>query len=264
MLKSELGGETHTRGTVSAVLAGGRPDTAGSQFFICVVDQPSLDGRYTAFGRVVEGIRVVEKISEQPIDDKNRARERIEIVRVTIRERPAELPEPFSTETVDELAATRVVLETSLGAITLEMFPQKAPGHVRNFLRLASLGIYDGMTFHRVAPGFVIQTGHLPTRREPLGERQAKAVRSLAPEFNDTAHVKGVVSMARLADVASASTSFFICVGRVPELDGQYTAFGRVVDGMSVVEAIEKVPRTGETPDTPVRLIRARVDRPAK
>ncbi len=124
-------------------------------------------------------------------------------------------------------------------SIGIEFFPGKAPNHARNFLRLAALGVYDGVAFHRVAPGFVIQTGHLPSRAEPLTERQQQYVRNLPPEFNDTKHVKGVVSMARGDDPASASTSFFIVTGTPPGLDGVYTAFVKVVSGMDVVDAIE-------------------------
>src|SRR4030095_15294071 len=114
-------------------------------------------------------------------------------------------------------------------------------------------GVYNGMAFHRVAPGFVIQSGSLASRTRPLTEKQQKLVHNLAPEFNDTRHVKGIVSMARGEAADSAQTSFFICTGTSTALDGQYTAFGRVIDGMAAVDAIEAVPRDGEAP-------RARVD----
>jgi cyclophilin family peptidyl-prolyl cis-trans isomerase len=126
-------------------------------------------------------------------------------------------------------------------------------------LRLSQAGVYDGMAFHRVAPGFVIQTGALSTRSAPLVETQQKLIVNLQPEFNDTKHVKGVVSMARGSEPASAQTSFFICTAAAPALDGVYTAFGRVVEGMSVVEAIEAVPRTGESPNERVELKTVRV-----
>jgi len=106
----------------------------------------------------------------------------------------------------------------------------------------------------------VIQTGALNTKSAPPTERQQKLVRNLQPEFNDTKHVKGIVSMARGDDPASAQTSFFICTGTSTALDGVYTAFGRVVDGMSVVEAIEKVARTGEAPNERVELRTVRVE----
>jgi len=92
-----------------------------------------------------------------------------------------------------------------------------------------------------------------------MDDAQQALVRTLQPEFNDTAHDKGIVSMARGDDPASASTSFFIVTARVPSLDGTYTAFGRVVDGMSVAEAIEQVPRDGEAPRTRIDLLRVRV-----
>src|SRR5204863_8296835 len=106
---------------------------------------------------------------------------------------------------------------------------------------------------------FVIQTGALSSRQAPLSERQQKLVHDLAPEFNETKHVKGVVSMARGQEPTSASTSFFICTGTAPALDGVYTAFGRVVDGMAAVEAIESARRTGETPDVRIELRGVRV-----
>ena len=136
--------------------------------------------------------------------------------------------------------------------------PDKAPEHVRNFLRLASLGVFDGTSFHRVVRGFVIQTGSL-TSRGPVTEKQQKAVRSLQPEFNDTKHVKGVLSMARGDDPASAMTSFFIVTGEAPSLDGKYTAFGRVVDGIAVVEAIEQSALNGEAPVTRIELKSVRI-----
>ena len=259
VLTFEANDEKHTRGAVSAVLVPGKRDSAGSQFFICVTDQPALDGQYTVFARVAEGINVVQKISMVPADAKAAPAERIEITRVTIREKPAAGPEPFSTEGVEELAARRAVIETAMGSITVEFFPDRAPGHVRNFLRLAQAGVYDGTAFHRVARGFVIQGGHLPTRREPLEERQQVYVRNLQPEFNDTPHEKGTLSMARLDDPASASTSFFIVTARTPALDGNYTVFGRVVEGLEVVEKIEQVPVNGETPVTRVEVTRVTV-----
>jgi peptidyl-prolyl cis-trans isomerase B (cyclophilin B) len=258
-IKAEARAAKMTAGSVAAVLVSGKPDSAGAQFFVVVVDQPGLDGQYTVFGRVVDGMEVVQQISTTPVDADGKATERVEIRRVTVRDKPPPEPEPFSTETVAELAAYRAVLETSLGEITLEFFPDKAPGHVRQFLRLAQAGVYDGMAFHRVAPGFVIQTGALLSRAAPLTARQQQLIVNLEPEFNDTRHEKGIVSMARGDDPASATTSFFICTAPSPALDGVYTAFGRVVDGMSVVEAIEAAPRTGETPNARIDLKTVRV-----
>ena len=258
VLKAELSAEPHTRGAVSAVLQPNKPDSGGAQFFVCVTDQPSLTGKYTVFGRVAEGLDVVQKISETPATPEGMTTERVGITSVEIRDTPPPEPEPFSTEPPAALAAYRAVLETSAGPITIQFFPDKAPEHVRAFLRLASAGVLDGTSFHRVVKGFVIQTGFLNTRG-PLTEKQQKLVRPLQPEFNDTKHVRGVVSMARGEDPASALTSFFIVTGNAASLDNKYTAFGAVVDGMPVVDAIEASPLNGEEPVTRVELKQVRV-----
>ena len=261
VLRAERNAEKNTRGAVSAVVGAGNPDSGGSQFFICVADQPGLDGQYDVFGRISEGILIAQKISEVAADEKGRPKERVAIKSVTIRDKPAAAPESFSTESAAELSAYRAVLETSLGNITLEFTPDKAPEHVRNFLRLAQAGVYNGMGFHRVAKGFVIQTGYLPSRSEPLSESQQRLVRNLQPEFNDTRHVKGTVSMARGENPASADMSFFIVLAPSPVLDGKYSAFGRVVDGLQVVEAIEQVPVNGEAPVTRIDVRRVTVEK---
>jgi cyclophilin family peptidyl-prolyl cis-trans isomerase len=258
VLRFEPNAEKQTRGAVSAVLVPGSRDSAGSQFFIVVTDQPALDGQYTVFARVAEGIGVAQKISTLPANA-TVPTERIEIRKVTIREKVAPAPEPFSSETVEELAKQRAILETSMGNITIEFFPDRAPNHVRQFLRLAAAGVYDGTAFHRIVPGFVIQGGYMPSRKEPLDERQNAFVRTLQPEFNDTIHDRGVVSMARTADPASATSSFFIVLAPAPSLDKQYSAFGRVVDGLDVIAKIEAVPLDGETPVTRVDVTRVRV-----
>lgn len=259
-VKDEAKAERMTAGSVAAVTIPGRPDSAGSQFFIVIVDQPALDKQYTVFGRVHEGMEVLQAISATPVDTDGLATERVEIRRVTIRDTPPPEPEPFSTESVEELALYRAVLETSAGEIVLTFMPELAPGHVRQFLRLARLGVYDGMAVHRVAPGFVIQTGALSTREAPLTPRQQNAVVALPPEFNETRHVKGIVSMARGDDPASATTSFFICVAEAPALDRVYTAFARVAGGIEVVERIEKVATNGETPVTRIDLRTVRIE----
>lgn len=258
VLRSEISAEKHTRGAVAAVLLPGKQDSAGTQFFVCVSDQPALDGKYTIFGRVSEGMDVVQKISEAPATPDGRPEARIEIRSIAIRDAPPPEPEPFSTETPSSLAQYRAVLDTSAGPVTVAFFPDKAPQHVRNFLRLASAGVFDGTAFHRVVRGFVVQTGWLTTRG-PLTEKQQKLVRPLQPEFNDTRHVKGILSMARGDDPASATTSFFIVTGQANALDGKYTAFGQVVDGMAVIDAIEQAPVDGEAPIARIELKTVRI-----
>lgn len=261
VLKPEFSAEPMTRGAVAAVLQPKRPDSGGAQFFICVTDQLALNGQYTIFGRVSEGLDVVEKISATPADAEGKATERVEIVSVTIRDTPPPTPEPFSTETPDVLARHRAVIETSVGSITVEFLADKAPEHVRNFLRLSSAGVYDGTSFHRVVKGFVVQTGSLHTRGQ-LNEKQQKLVRTLAPEFNDTKHTRGIVSMAHGDDPASASTSFFIVTADAPSLDNKYTVFGRVVEGMEVLAAIEGAQVNGEEPVNKIELRTVRIIKP--
>jgi cyclophilin family peptidyl-prolyl cis-trans isomerase len=261
ILAAEFNREPVTRGAVAAVLQPGKPDSGGAQFFVAVTDQIALNGQFTVFGRVVEGLEVVQAISESPVDDQSKIIERIEIASVTIRDAPAPEPVPFATESVAELARYRAVIETTKGAITIGFDPAKAPGHVRNFLRLAAAGVYDGTSVHRVVKGFVVQTGMVSTRATPLTQKQQSFVTNLQPEFNDTPHMPGIVSMARLDDPASASTSFFICTGPAPSLDGKYTAFGRVIDGMAVVEALNVVPVSGDAPIERIDVIRVRVEK---
>jgi peptidyl-prolyl cis-trans isomerase B (cyclophilin B) len=261
VLKAEHSQEPFTRGAIAAVIRPGLADSAGAQFFVCVSDQPALAGQYTIFGRVSEGMDVVEKISDASVDDKGAPTDRIEILDVAIRDTPPPEPVPFASDTVEQLATYRAVLDTSLGSITIGFMPDQAPETVRQFLRLAQAGVFDGTSFHRVVRGFAIQTGYLTTRG-PLTEKQQNLVHALAPEFNGTKHVKGIVSMARGDDPASATTSFFVVTGDAPSLDGKYTAFGRVLDGMDVVEQIDAAPLSGESPVSRIDLLRVRVVRP--
>lgn len=261
-LAREPNDELHTRGAVSAVQVPGRPDSAGAQFFVVITDQPALDGEYTVFARVVEGIHPLTAMSEAEADGNGLPAERIEVVRAVVRDRPPEVPPPFSAESDAELADRAVVLETPLGEIRIELLPEVAPGHVRNFLRLAALGAYDGTAFHRVVAGFMIQTGWTETRETPLPESVEKHITNLQPEFSDRPHEPGTVSMARLAELDSAMTSFFIVTARAPALDGEYTVFGRVAAGYETVEAIEALPTAAdEAPLERIEIVRARIER---
>ena len=142
--------------------------------------------------------------------------------------------------------APRAVIETSKGEIEIEFLPDKAPGHVENFVDLARKGFYDGTTFHRVIPGFMIQGGDPNTRdaSAPRGHHGTGGPGyTIDAEFNDTPHKRGVLSMARAADPNSAGSQFFICVADSAFLDRQYSAFGRVVRGMEVADAIVSLKR---------------------
>jgi peptidyl-prolyl cis-trans isomerase B (cyclophilin B) len=145
-----------------------------------------------------------------------------------------------------EAAPSRAIIETRFGEIELEFLPEKAPGHVKNFLDLARKGFYNGTTFHRVIPGFMIQGGD-PNTKDHQTPRDRHGTGgpgyTIKAEFNDTAHKRGVVSMARAQSPDSAGCQFFICVADSGFLDRQYTAFGRVVRGLEVADKIVNAPR---------------------
>jgi peptidyl-prolyl cis-trans isomerase B (cyclophilin B) len=161
------------------------------------------------------------------------------------------------------MQAQRAVIDTRFGEIELEFLPDKAPGHVKNFVDLARKGFYDGTTFHRVIPGFMIQGG-CPNTRDAGGSKAAHGTAgpgyNIKAEFNDTPHKRGIVSMARAQDPNSAGSQFFICVADSAFLDRQYSAFGRVVRGMEVADRIVAAPRDGrdnpnERVDMKVRVV---------
>jgi peptidyl-prolyl cis-trans isomerase B (cyclophilin B) len=129
-------------------------------------------------------------------------------------------------------------LKTNKGPIRLRFFPDLAPGHVKNFLGLAKIGFYNGLTFHRVIAGFMIQGGC------PLGTGTGDAGYRIKAEFNATPHETGVLSMARGSDPNSAGSQFFICLERASHLDGGYSAFGRVADE----ESLKTLQTIGATP----------------
>ena len=141
--------------------------------------------------------------------------------------------------------APKAVIKTKFGDMEIVFFPDKAPNHVQNFVKLAKSGYYNGTIFHRVIPGFMIQGGD-PNTKDPkkpetygLGGPSEK----LKAEFNDTPHRRGIVSMARTNDPNSAGSQFFIVVKDSNFLDGQYTVFGEVVKGMDVADKIVNLPR---------------------
>jgi peptidyl-prolyl cis-trans isomerase B (cyclophilin B) len=145
-----------------------------------------------------------------------------------------------------QAAAPRAIIDTKFGEIELELFADKAPGHVKNFLDLARKGFYDGTTFHRVIPGFMIQGGDPNTKgtKAPRAQHGTGGPGyTIKAEFNDTEHKRGVVSMARASDPNSAGCQFFVCVADARFLDRQYTAFGKVVRGLEAADKIVNAPR---------------------
>ena len=257
---SQIGDEfsdvKHVRGTVSAVRVPGQPNSGGAQFFICASPQPQLDGQFSAFGQVTEGFDVVERISIVSADSNGVTIAPIKIASIKIE--PKKL-EPFKDATVDQMRKD-VLLRTSLGDITLEMDPELAPEHVRNFLKLVESRWYDHTAFHRIIPGFVIQGGVGSTRAEGKQHPADKWVHKLKGEFSRSVlHIRGALSMARASDPDSADTSFFIVLGPATHLDGKYTIFGKVIDGFDTMELIEKAPRQGEAPIQRIELIEAAI-----
>jgi peptidyl-prolyl cis-trans isomerase B (cyclophilin B) len=143
-------------------------------------------------------------------------------------------------------------LDTSKGPMRLAFLPDVAPGHVKNFLALAQIGFYNGVTFHRVIKGFMIQGG------DPQGTGSGGPGYQIPAEFNGTPHDAGVLSMARTEDPNSAGSQFFICLERTPHLDRKYTAFGKLVDDESLktLRAIGDVKTGGQ--DRPVEKVAIR------
>jgi peptidyl-prolyl cis-trans isomerase B (cyclophilin B) len=131
------------------------------------------------------------------------------------------------------------ILHTNLGDIVLGFHPDKAPGHVENFKKLVREKFYDGTKFHRVIPGFMIQGGDPNSRSSDRSSHGTGGPGyAVKAEFNDTRHVKGILSAARSSDPNSAGSQFFLMVATAPHLDLQYTAYGEVVEGIEVVDKI--------------------------
>jgi peptidyl-prolyl cis-trans isomerase B (cyclophilin B) len=139
----------------------------------------------------------------------------------------------------------KAIIKTKFGDIEIKLFPDKAPRHVENFIKLAKSGFYNGTIFHRVIPGFMIQGGDPNTK--DLNKKELYGMggpgHSVKAEFNDLPHKRGIVSMARSNDPDSAGSQFFIVVEDSPFLDGKYTVFGQVVKGMGFADKIVTQPR---------------------
>ncbi|WP_269716464.1 peptidylprolyl isomerase [Caulobacter sp. NIBR2454] len=143
-----------------------------------------------------------------------------------------------------------IVMTLESGPVVIRLRPDLAPGHVARIKELAREGFYDGVTFHRVIPGFMAQGG------DPTGTgRSGSDKPDLKAEFSDAEHVRGVCSMARTPDPNSANSQFFICFDEVTFLDGQYTVWGEVVEGMENVDALP----VGEPPQNPGKILSFKV-----
>ena len=150
-----------------------------------------------------------------------------------------------------------MILKLTYGEVEIELYPEKAPNHVKRFKELADNGKYDGVVFHRVIEGFMAQTGDVKFGNTnnsnfnlSLAGTGGSDLPNLKAEFTDIAHTRGVLSAARSSDPDSANSQFFICLDSAPHLDRQYSAFGRVVKGMEFIDQIKKGdPNSGSVPN---------------
>ena len=156
-----------------------------------------------------------------------------------------------SASTAEEIG----VIKTSLGTIKIKFLPKAAPGHVKNFKKLAESGFYNNTTFHRVIPGFMIQGGDPNTKdNDRLNDGTGGPGYQIKAEFSNISHKRGIVSMARSSNPDSAGSQFFICVADATFLDRQYTVFGNVTEGMDVADKIVSVKR--DRRDNPIEKIK--------
>ena len=158
-----------------------------------------------------------------------------------------------------------MILKLTYGEVHLELYPEKAPNHVKRFKELADSGKYNGVVFHRVIDGFMAQTGDVkfgnsttPDFNLSLAGTGGSDLPNVKAEFTDIAHNRGILSAARSVDPDSANSQFFICLDSAPHLDRQYSAFGKVIKGMEFVDKIKKgEPNSGSVSD-PDKIISLR------
>ena len=163
----------------------------------------------------------------------------------------------FSLVTTKVMANNIMILKLDYGQVEIELYPEKAPNHVKRFKELSDSGKYDGVVFHRVIDGFMAQTGDVkfgnsnsPNFNLALAGTGGSDLPNLKAEFTDIAHTRGVLSAARSADPDSANSQFFICFEAAPHLDRQYSAFGKVIKGMEFIDKIKKgEPNSGAVSD---------------
>ena len=158
----------------------------------------------------------------------------------------------FSVSVAQDAKIINMLLDK--GLVKIETFPEKAPQTVKRIIELSESGFYDGLTFHRVINGFMAQGG------DPNGNGTGGSGENLKAEFNDIKHVRGIVSMARSNDPDSADSQFFICYDTHPFLDEQYTVWGRVIEGMNIIDRIpEGKGQNGQVLSSPTKIITMRV-----
>ena len=251
-IPDEINNHAHETGAVSAVLQGKRgvpgesdPGSSGMQFFIVVGRQPQLDKKFSIFGRVVEGMDVATRISEQPASRSGAATERIEIKKVTIREK---------TPTTDQIKSMHALIETSLGNLKLEFTPEAAPNAARLFIRHAREGIYDGTAFYRVSQKYFLEAGQpadwpegSPNRRRPF------SIWNIPLEANNLKRDRGTAALRQLTG-KTVGLDFYIISVATPSLDGQDAPFAKVVDGLDVLDKIAAAEVDGDKPKQRIEI----------
>ena len=155
-----------------------------------------------------------------------------------------------------------MILKLKYGDVVIELYPDKAPNHVKRFQELANQGKYDNVVFHRVIDGFMAQTGDVKFGNSSsqdfninLAGTGGSALPNLKAEFSDIPHERGILSAARSADPNSANSQFFICFDSAPHLDRQYSVFGKVVEGMEFVDLIKKGDPNSGTVKDPDKIV---------
>ena len=171
----------------------------------------------------------------------------------------------FSLVNTHIMAKNIMILKLTYGDVEIELYPEKAPNHVKRFIELSESGQYDGVVFHRVIDGFMAQTGDVKFGNSTssnfnlsLAGTGGSDLPNLKSEFTDIAHTRGILSAARSSDPDSANSQFFICFESAPHLDRQYSVFGKVIKGMEFVDKIKKGdPNSGLVPE-PDKIISLR------
>ena len=254
-LPDEVNKNKHLPGAVSSVLAAVRsgstdvkPGTSGSQFFIVLNAGPAqavLDSIFTVFGRVVEGMDAASNISTSSASAAGVAAERIEIKKVTIREK---------TPTLDQMKAMRVMIETSLGNIKLQMAPESAPNTARAFVHYVRAGLYEGTTFFRVSQKYFLEVGSLGDwpQESPNRKRQF-SLWPIPAEKSEAKQERGTVSIRQLAD-GTTSWYFFVISKDNPALDGKHVPFAKVIEGLDVVDKIAEAEVDGDKPKQRIEI----------
>ncbi len=254
-LADEVNKNKHLPGAVSSVLAAVRagstdvkPGTSGSQFFLVLNAGPAqanLDSTFTVFGRVVEGMDAASNISTSAASSAGVAADRIEIKKVTVREK---------TPTRDQMKAISATIETSIGAVKLQLLPEAAPNTARAFVRYARAGLYEGTTFFRVSQNYFLEVGYLGDWPQDSANRKRQySLWPIPAEKSDVKQERGTVSMRQGAD-GTTSWYFFVISKDNPALDGKHVPFAKVIEGLDVIDKIADAEVDGDKPKQRIEI----------